>query len=74
MTKIIKRVKDCSYGKRLEKLELTTLIERRMRVNLIEIFKIIIGMPAYGGHFSLFLVDMKFYNQDRFQKLSLLAN
>ena len=38
--KIIKRIKDFSYSERLEKIGLTTLLERRMRDNLIEIFKI----------------------------------
>ena len=38
--KIIKRIKDFSYWERLEKIGLTTLLERRMRDDLIEIFKI----------------------------------
>ena len=38
--KIIKRIKDFSYRERLEKIGLTTLLERRMRDDLIEIFKI----------------------------------
>ena len=35
-----KRVKDCSYRERLEKLGSTTLLKRRMRGNLSETFKI----------------------------------
>ena len=33
--KLIKRVKDYSYSKRLEKLGLTTSLERRMRSDLV---------------------------------------
>ena len=40
MTKLIKGVKYYSYSERLEKLELTTLQERKMRGDLIETFKI----------------------------------
>ena len=45
---IIKRVKDYTYSERLEKLGLTTLLERRMRNHLIETFKIINGITNYG--------------------------
>ena len=43
-TKIIKRLKHYSYGERLEKLEWTTLLERKMRDEQITIFKIINGI------------------------------
>jgi hypothetical protein len=37
-----------SYSERLQKLGLTTLLERRMRVDLIEAYKIINGHVNYG--------------------------
>ena len=37
----MKRVKDYSYGKRLEKFGLTNFLVRRIRGNLIETFKMI---------------------------------
>ena len=46
----IQRVKDYSYRERLEKLGLTTLLERRMRSDLIETFKIINGISNYGRY------------------------
>ena len=49
--KIIKRFRDYSGRERLEKLGFTTLLERRMRVDLIETFKIINGIYNYGRHF-----------------------
>ena len=39
--KITKRVKDYRYRERLEKMGLTTLLDRRIRGDLIETFKII---------------------------------
>ena len=53
-TKIIKRVKDYSYRKRLVKLGLTTSLERRLRGDLIETFKII-NEIFNVRHFSIFL-------------------
>ena len=50
VTKIIKRVKDYSYKERLKKLRLTTLLERRIRGDLIETFKIM-EFLIYGRHF-----------------------
>ena len=56
---------------RLEKLELTTLLERRIKSDLIEID----GIFNYVWHFFLiFLFEMEIYCHDRFQKLSLLTN
>ena len=46
-----KRVNTNSYRERLEKLGLTILLERRIRDDLIETFKIIHGISNYGGHF-----------------------
>ena len=50
MTKLIKRARDYSYRERLEKLGWTFLLERRMRGDLIETFKIIYGIFNYGRH------------------------
>ena len=63
-----------SICERLEKLRLTTLLERRMRSDLIETFKIINGISNYNRFFSIFLLKLEIYFQDRFQKLSLLTN
>ena len=54
MTKIIKKLKDYSYKERLKKLGLTTLLERRMRDDLIEAFNIINGILNYGNFFFFF--------------------
>ena len=48
VTKIIVGCEDLSYRERLEKLKLTTLLERRMRGDLIETFKILNGLTDYG--------------------------
>ena len=48
VTKIIKKVKDYSYRERLEKLGLTTLLERKVRNDQIETLKIINGISNYG--------------------------
>ena len=45
-----------------------------MRDDLIEILKIIIEISEYSRHFSIFLLELEIYCQDRFQKLSLLTN
>ena len=50
VTKIIKREKDLSYRERLDELVLITLLQRRMRSDLIT-FKIINGIFNYGRHF-----------------------
>ena len=52
VTKTIKRVKAYSYLERLERLGLTTLLERRMRGDLIEAFKMINGIFNLGRHFK----------------------
>ena len=57
---------------RLEKLELTTLREKRMRGDLIETLQIINGIPNYGRHFLIFPLKLKICCQGRFQKLILL--
>ena len=67
-------VKDYSYKGRFEKLELTILLERRMRGDLIETFKMINGFSNNGRHFFIFLLKLESYYQGRFQKLSLLTN
>ena len=51
MVKMIKKEKDYNDRERLEKLGLTILVERRMRDDLIETFKIINGISNYGRNF-----------------------
>ena len=51
LTKLIRRVKDYSYKERLEKIELATLLERRMGGGLIVAFKIINEFPNYSEYF-----------------------
>ena len=48
--KSIRGLEDLSYRDRLIKLGLTTVLERRARGDLIEIFKIESGFVAYGQH------------------------
>ena len=67
----IKRVKDYSYTKRLEELGKTTLLEKIMKGDLIETFKIINGISNYSRHFVTFLLVLKIYCQDRFPQLYL---
>ena len=47
-TRLIDGVGLMTYKERLEKLQLTTLIERRARGDLIEVFKIFRGLCMYG--------------------------
>ena len=49
-TKSIRGLEDLPYWDGLIKLGLTTLLERRARGDLIEIFKIESGFVAYGQH------------------------
>lgn len=51
LTKKINGFGDFSYRQRLESLGLTTLLERRMRGDLIETFKILAGKNNYGNDF-----------------------
>ena len=51
VTKVIKSLGDLSYKERLERLNLTTLLERRMRGDLIETFKITKNLSNYGSEF-----------------------
>ena len=48
VTSIIRECDGMTYKQRLEKLNLTTLLERRMRGDLIETFKIINWFTDYG--------------------------
>ena len=68
-----KRKKYYCYREKLDKLELTTFIERRVRGNLIETFKII-EFLIMVDIFSIFLLEMEIYCQDRFIKQCLLTN
>ena len=58
VTKLIKRVKDYSYRNKLEKLELTTILEIRMRGDLIETFKIM-EFLIMVDIFSIFLLGLE---------------
>ena len=44
-------MENLTYQQRLEKLNMTTLLERRMRGDLIETFKILKGFSNYGSTF-----------------------
>ena len=70
----IKRVKDYSYRERLEKLGLTILLERRIRGDLIETFKIIKEISSYGRHFflNIFFLNWKFTVKAGFKKFNQL--
>ena len=48
-TRMIDGIGLLPYKERLEKLSITTLLERRMRGDLIEVFKIFRGLVDYGG-------------------------
>ena len=49
-TRLIKDIGLLPYRDRLKELELTTLLERRMRGDLIETFKILKGINNYGSN------------------------
>ena len=49
-TKLVKSIKELSYEKRLEILELSTLQERRERADLIEYFKLSKGFSVIDWH------------------------
>lgn len=51
ITRIVHGLGELSYKNRLETLGLTTLLERRMRGDLIETFKILNGSSKYGAEF-----------------------
>ena len=54
VTKVIAGLEDLSYKERLDELNLTTLLERRLRGDLIEAFKILNGFTDYGhGWFNV---------------------
>ena len=50
-TRVINGMENLSYKQRLTKLNMTTLLERRMRGDLIETFKILKGFSNYGNAF-----------------------
>ena len=50
VTKVIVGFEHLNYKERLEKLNLTTLLERRMRGDLIETFRVLNGFTDYGQH------------------------
>ena len=53
-TRLIDKIGLLSYKDRLSKLRLTTLIERRARGDIIEVFKIFRGLCNYGETFFKF--------------------
>ena len=53
-TRMMDDVGQMTYRDRLTKLNLTTLIERRARGDLIEVFKIFKGIAKYGGNLFKF--------------------
>ena len=55
------------------KLGSTTLLEKRLRGDLIETFQMINGI-SFVDIFTIFLLKLEIYCQDRLQKLSLLTN
>ena len=61
VTKLIKRANDYRYGEILNKIKLPTLIERRMREDLIKILEIIYGIFNYIWYFSIFLFEQEIY-------------
>ena len=67
---MIKRVKDHSYSERLVGLGLNTLSYRRMRVNLIETFKIMEFMIMVDI-FKNISLKLEINCHGKFQKLSL---
>ena len=48
ITRLIDGIGTIPYSERLEALQLTTLAERRIRGDLIEVFKIVNGLVEYG--------------------------
>ena len=50
-TRMVNGMENLSYSSRLNKLGLTTLLERRMRGDLIESFKILNNFTNYGSNF-----------------------
>ena len=50
-TRVIDGMSNLNYEQRLKQLGLTTLLERRMRGDLIETFKILNGLNNYGNAF-----------------------
>ena len=66
VTRNITECKDMNYKDRLSYLKLTTLLERRMRGDLIETFRILHGFTDYGHHW--------FHVSERTGKLILQDN
>ena len=74
VTKVVLGCENMNYKERLQKLGLTTLLERRMRGDLIETFKILNGFTDYGYEWfnisewtgKLVLKDTNTYNRNFF--------
>ena len=54
-TRLIDGIGIIPYETRLQKLQLTTLLERRMRGDLIETYRIVTGKVDYGNNYSEYL-------------------
>jgi len=49
-TRLIPELKELSYPERLDKLNLWSLEERRVRADLIEVYKVVHGLSAIPFH------------------------
>ena len=70
-----KRDKNYKKSKRLHlerEIGFTTSLERRMRVDLIEIFNMINGISHYDRHFCNIPYQAGIFCENRFQELNLL--
>ena len=72
-TRIIEGIGLLPYRQRLQRLRLTTLLERRMRGDLIETFKIVNGYVNYGH--NMFMTDASYQtrNQSHFASSSKIS-
>ena len=61
-TRIIEGIGLLPYRQRLQRLRLTTLLERRMRGDLIETFKIVNGYVNYGH--NMFMTDASYQTRN----------
>ena len=54
-TKLVSSINELSYNNRLKALNLTTLVERRQRGDMIQLYKIIHGVDKLdrGNHFQI---------------------
>ena len=60
VTRMVDGIGLMTYKERLKELEITTLVERRIRGDLIETYKITMGHVPYGRH--MFTMSRSGYN------------